>query len=104
VRANEDHLGELATFAGSSWGAHYAFQNLINPWRLKGRKQLPICALDTKDRGDENRNINPVSKIVGWSDRENFTELSPIAPSSAAIGYSPKPSSTAELISDDIPF
>ncbi len=106
VRADEGHLGDLATFAGSSWGAHYAFQNLINPWRLKGRRQLPICALDTKDRGDENRNINPVFKIVDWAGRENFTELlpPPVAPSSAAISYSPKPASTAELISDDIPF
>jgi hypothetical protein len=106
VRADEDYLGELATFAGSSWGAHFAFQNLINPWRLKGRRQLPICALSTKDRGDENRNINPVFKIVGWSDRENFTELlpPPVAPSSAAIAYSPKPATAAEIVSDEIPF
>lgn len=106
VRADEDNLGDLATFTGASWGAQYAFQNLINPWRLKGRKPLPICALETKDRNDENRNINPVFKIVGWSDRENFTELlpPPVTPSSAAISFAPKQETAAEIVSDEIPF
>jgi hypothetical protein len=106
VRADEEHLGDLVTFTSSSWGGYYAFQRLINPWRLKKRLQFPIVLLDTKERGDENRNIDPVFKIVGWSGRENFSELPPppIAPAAAAIAHSPSsasPEGLAEMINSD---
>jgi hypothetical protein len=110
VRADAGHLGELVTFTSSSWGGRYAFQSLVNPYRLKERRQFPICVLGTKERGDENRNIDPVFKIVSWSDRGNFQELlpPPVAPTAEAIAYSPpatpaKPN-LAEVINDDIPF
>jgi hypothetical protein len=82
----------------------------VNPYRLKERRQFPICVLGTKERGDENRNIDPVFKIVSWSDRGNFQELlpPPIAPAAEAIAYSPPATpaklNLAEVINDEIPF
>jgi hypothetical protein len=106
VRADDGHLGEPVTFTSSSWGGRYAFQSLVNPYRTKERRQFPICVFSTKERGDENRNIDPVFKIVSWSDRGHFQELlpPPIAPAADAIAYSPKPSALAEVIDDEIPF
>jgi hypothetical protein len=57
VRCDAGHLGELLTFTSSSWGGWFAFQRLINPWRLKGRTAFPVCTLSTKERHDENRNV-----------------------------------------------
>jgi hypothetical protein len=123
VRADEEAIGELVTFTSSSWGGRNAFQRLVNPYRLKQRRQFPICQLGTKERGDENRNIDPVFKIIGWSDRSNFGEL--LAPpdnsdrgggaqaaienraaktSAATIELQATKPRTAELIGDDIPF
>src|ERR1700732_3558096 len=34
VRADGDHLGQLVTYTSSSWGGRYAFQSLVNPFRL----------------------------------------------------------------------
>jgi hypothetical protein len=107
VRADEKALGELVTFTSASWGGRNAFQKLVNPYRLKQRLQFPICELATRDRGDENRNIDPVFKIVAWSDCGNFADLlPPPAEERQAIEFKPaaKPSTVAELINDDIPF
>jgi hypothetical protein len=111
VRADEGHLGELVTFTSSSWGGRYAFQSLVNPFRLKGRQQFPICLLATKERGDANGNIDPVFRIVGWSDRGNFQDLlapepaPAIAPPTAPVLLpTPKQPALAEIIKDDIPF
>ena len=111
VRADEGHLGEVVTFTSSSWGGWYAFEKLINPYRLKERRQFPVITIATKDRGDENNTIDPVFKITSlWSARENFPDLlpPPIAPAAEAIAYSPpaKPDepSLAEVLDDDIPF
>ena len=48
VRADDGYLGELVTFTSSSWGGRYAFQSLVNPYRLKQRRQFPICVLGTR--------------------------------------------------------
>ncbi|HEV7910736.1 MAG TPA: hypothetical protein VGP28_06555 [Methylocella sp.] len=105
VRCDDGHLGELLTFTSSSWGGWFAFQRLINPWRLKGRAAFPVCTLSTKERHDENRNVDPVFKHAGWSARENFAELlPPPAAGNAAIAYAPEPSKLAKTINDDIPF
>jgi hypothetical protein len=106
VRADDEHLGELVTFTSSSWGGRFAFQNLVNPYRLKQRKQFPLCVLETKPRHDVNGNIDPVFKIVAWSDRENFLELlPPPVERPAAIGFSPKPAALATTaLNDEIPF
>jgi hypothetical protein len=106
VRADEGHIGELVTFTSSSWGGRFAFQAIVNPYRLKQRRQFPICLLMTKERGDANGNVDPVFKIVGWSDCQNFQELlpAPIEPQAAKISFAPKQPSSAELIDDDIPF
>jgi hypothetical protein len=113
----------LITFTSSSWGGVFAFQGLINPYRLKARSQFPICVLSTKDRGDVNGNIDPVFKINSWSARENFTELLP-APTSPTASPAPRPAPSlkqklaglveehklydeqelAPLVDDDIPF
>jgi hypothetical protein len=107
VRADESHRGELVTFTSSSWGGRYAFQRLVNPFRLKERQQFPICALAAKARGDANGNIDPVFRIVGWSNRGNFQDL--LAPEPAALiappasaAMLPEPLSVA--IDDEIPF
>jgi hypothetical protein len=79
---------------------------------LKQRRQFPICLLETKAQGDENRNIDPIFRIVAWSDRSNFAELLPPPPEegAAAIAYSPPKAAAmnaprvAELINDDVPF
>jgi len=107
VRADDEHLGDLITFTSNSWGGFYAFQALVNPFRLKGRQQFPICVLKTKDRGDANGTVDPVFKIMSWSIRENFTELLP-APTAPAALPSPLPApkvskATADL-DDSIPF
>jgi hypothetical protein len=102
VRADEEHLGELLTFTSSSWGG--AFQSLVNPFLLKRRLQFPIVLLGTKDRGDANGNIDPVFKIVGWSDRGNFQELLPPPVESKAIAFSPTVSKATADIDDSIPF
>ena len=75
VRCDEGHLGDLVTFTSSSWGGWFAFQRLINPWRLKGRKLFPRVTLATKERSDQNCNIDPVFKIFDWSARSNFSDL-----------------------------
>jgi hypothetical protein len=112
VRCDAGHLGDLLTFTSSSWGGWFAFQRLINPWRLKGRAMFPVVTLSTKERHDENRNIDPVFKHAGWSDRENFAELLPPAAIKApAIAFvpemdvkSPQKQSLADALNDDIPF
>jgi hypothetical protein len=103
VRADDGNLGELVTFTSSSWGGKFAFQKLANPYRLKQRRQFPICLLETKERGDINGNIDPVFRIVGWSDRANFAELLPPLPE-AAIAYSPQKPALASIVNDEIPF
>jgi hypothetical protein len=108
VRADEENLGALVTFTSSSWGGRFAFQGLVNPYRLKQRRQFPICKLGTKERGDDNRNIDPVFKIIGWSDKNNFQELlAPeieALPAPEAIAFAPKPVALAEVLDDEIPF
>jgi hypothetical protein len=107
VRADEKALGELLTFTSSSWGGRNAFQKLVNPYRLKQRRQFPICELATRERGDENRNVDPLFKIVGWSDCGNFADLLPPPDKEPqAIEFRPavEQQRTAELIDDDIPF
>jgi hypothetical protein len=106
VRADDEHLGELVTFTSSSWGGRYAFQSLVNPFRLKQRMQFPIAILGTKERGDANGNIDPVFKIVGWSNRENFQELlPPPVEAQAAIAFAPAAKkAAAEIVNDEIPF
>jgi len=103
VRTDDEHLGELITFTSSSWGGFYAFQNLTKPWRLKGRRQFPICVLSSKDRGDANSNIDPVFKIVGWSDRQNFIDLlpPPTAPAALPAPMPAGPEGIAEMIDSD---
>ena len=95
------------TFTSSSWGGRNAFQKLVNPYRLKQRRQFPICELATKERDDENRNIDPSFRIIGWSDCGNFADLlPPPAEEHKALEHKPpvKQQSTAELIDDSIPF
>jgi hypothetical protein len=105
VRADGDHLGELVTFTSSSWGGRFAFQSLVNPFRLKQRIQFPVCILGTKERGDSNGNIDPVFKIVGWSGLENFQELlPPPVEHHAAIDFQTARKSAAAIIGDEIPF
>ncbi len=96
--------GGLLTFTSSSWGGRYAFQSLVNPYRLRRRAFFPICTLGTKERRDENRNIDPVFKIVGWGPRDGFPDL--LAPALPAITHEPTATAPAlaELVSDEIPF
>jgi len=112
VRADAGHVGDLLTFTSSSWGGRRAFQSLVNPYRIMGKRRFPICTLGTKTRNDENRNIDPTFRIVGWSNRGNFAELVPVEQPPAAIAAPPKTAAeligdyipTAELIDDEIPF
>jgi hypothetical protein len=99
VRADEGNIGELVTFTSSSWGGRHAFQSLVNPYRLKQRRQFPIVILGTEERGDKNDNVDPTFKIVGWSDRGNFGEL--LAPPTSPASLPPPIS--APLSDDDQP-
>jgi hypothetical protein len=109
VSADSDSFGQLMTYTSSSWGGRRALQNLVSMYRLKGRRQFPICTLETKVRkNDKNGNIDPVFKVIGWSDRGNFGELLALPDASGggapAIEHQPAKTSTAELIGDNIPF
>ena len=131
VRCDDGHLGDLVTFTSSSWGGWFAFQRLINPWRLKGRSVFPVVTLATKERHDENRNIDPVFKPSGWSARSNFGDLldptqldapatvpaleapvtyADVKPRLSTINGEPVPyaepqlAKAADIIDDDIPF
>jgi hypothetical protein len=75
VFADEERRGELATFTSSSLGGQRAFLSLAGPYNLKRRAEFPICSLGVKPRRDVNNNIDPTLTIVGWSKRDNFSEL-----------------------------
>ena len=72
---DKTYLGELMTYAGSSWGARFAFGRLLKPYARRGERYLPIVILGTKARHDANGNIDPVFTIVDWAPLGNFPDL-----------------------------
>ena len=75
VGVDEEHLGELMTYSGASWGARFAFGRLLKPYSRRGERYLPIVTLSTRERRDVNGNIDPVFNIVGWGSPESFPDL-----------------------------
>jgi hypothetical protein len=75
VGMDKIYLGELMTYAGSSWGARFAFGRLLKPYARRGERYLPIVILGTKARHDANGNIDPVFTIVDWAPLGNFPDL-----------------------------
>ena len=75
IGVDKTYLGELMTYAGSSWGARFAFGRLLKPYARRGERCLPIVILGTKERRDANGNIDPVFTIVDWAPLGNFPDL-----------------------------
>ena len=99
VGANGNYFGQLMTFWSSTWGARYAFRSLIRPWLQKGRREFPICSLESKaKKNDVNANIDPIFKIVGWAPRSDFTAFLPSGDELPPTG------AVVEAIDDNIPF
>jgi hypothetical protein len=98
VRCDPDGFGQLCTFTSTSHGGYYAFLKLVNPYRRKGRMQFPICRIETKQRGDANKNIDPVFIIIAWNNISDFPDLLP-PPVAAQL-----PAPAHVDVNDEIPF
>jgi hypothetical protein len=77
VGMDQDHVGQLMTFSGSSWGARGGFSKLIKPFRRKGCAEFPVCELGSKERHDKDNNHAPILTPVDWVSRDRFPDLVP---------------------------
>jgi hypothetical protein len=98
-------LGCLGTFTSSSYGGHFAVAALVPQYRMQGQTKYPIVELETKARGDQYGNTDPVLKIVDWAPKSAFTAITGDVVDDTprkAIGVV-KDETSADVIDDDLP-
>jgi hypothetical protein len=96
-------LGCLGTFTSSSWGGHYAVAALVPQYRMQGQTKYPVVELETKERGDQYGNVDPVLKIVDWAPKSAFAAIT-----GDIVDDTPRKAigvikSTKDIIDDDFP-
>jgi hypothetical protein len=99
-------LGCIGTFTSSSYGGHYAVAALVPQYRMQGQRSYPIVELETKERGDQYGNIDPVLKIVGWAPKSAFAAITDDmdgTPSKAIGTAVPEGRKVTDIIDDDLP-
>jgi hypothetical protein len=67
---------EVMTFTGS-FGARATVKNLFTQYQFRGCRQFPVVYLDSKPRGDEFENIDPVFKFSSWVNALDFANVLP---------------------------
>jgi hypothetical protein len=97
-------LGCIGTFTSSSYGGNNAVEALVPQYRMLGQRSYPIVELETKERGDQYGNVDPVFKIVGWAPKSKFAAITGDIDDTSSKAITSKPQTSAEIIEDDLPF